>query len=278
MKNNYFKSLLFAAVWLLTSLTASAQFTAKVEQTPRSDWGFVPATFAINEVAEALGTDGATLLAALDSWMAEGSTDPNMFFYAAPSAPDTWSDGYTTGGEKGFWIGEDAEIIGYPDGAYYCNPVWDSEAGTFSINIGMMPDALKYGVYQKELKFALQYGGKTATFTIDFTVTGAEQVDIPEPAALKEVDLNIVGEAEVTVEQYPRGGYDAANCSTAQSSTPRTSTSATPSPTSQQLALPASGSPTSASTARLRASARLLPTAVVAASTWRHLPTMPRTA
>jgi hypothetical protein len=56
MKNNYFKSLLFAAVWLLTSLTASAQFTAKVEQTPRSDWGFVPATFAINEVAEALGT------------------------------------------------------------------------------------------------------------------------------------------------------------------------------------------------------------------------------
>ena len=31
MKNNYFKSLLFAAVWLLTSLTASAQFTAKVE-------------------------------------------------------------------------------------------------------------------------------------------------------------------------------------------------------------------------------------------------------
>jgi hypothetical protein len=209
MKNNYFKSLLFAAVWLLTSLTASAQFTAKVEQTPRSDWGFVPATFAINEVAEALGTDAATLLAALDSWMAEGSTDPNMFFYAAPSAPDTWSDGYTTGGEKGFWIGEDAEIIGYPDGAYYCNPVWDSEAGTFSINIGMMPDALKYGVYQKELKFALQYGGKTATFTIDFTVTGAEQVDIPEPAALKEVDLNIVGEAEVTVEQYPRGGYDA---------------------------------------------------------------------
>ena len=209
MKNNYFKSLLFAAVWLLTSLTASAQFTAKVEQTPRSDWGFVPATFAINEVAEALGTDGATLLAALDSWMAEGSTDPNMFFYAAPSAPDTWSDGYTTGGEKGFWIGEDAEIIGYPDGAYYCNPVWDSEAGTFSINIGMMPDALKYGVYQKELKFALQYGGKTATFTIDFTVTGAEQVDIPEPAALKEADLNVVGEAEVTVEQYPRGDYTA---------------------------------------------------------------------
>ena len=209
MRNNYFKSLLFAAVCLLANLTASAQFSAKVDQVPRSDWGYVPASFSMAEVAEALGTESATLLAALDSWMAEGSTDANMFFYAAPSAPDTWSDDYTTGGEKGFWIGEDGEIIGYPNGAYYANPVWSADDGTFNINIGMMPDVLKYGVYNRELKFALQYGGKTATFTIDFTVTGVEKVDIPEPAALKEVDLNIVGEAEVTVEQYPRGGYDA---------------------------------------------------------------------
>ena len=209
MKNNYFKSLLFAAVCLLANLTASAQFSAKVDQVPRSDWAPEPATFNISEVAEALGTDATTLLNALDSWIAEGSTDPNMFFYAAPSAPDTWADGYTTGGEKGFWISEDAEIINFPDGAYYCNPVWSADEGTFSINIGMMPDALKYGVYNKELKFALQYGGKTATFTIDFTVTGIEKVDIPEPATVFESKLNIVGEKEITIEQYPRTSYDA---------------------------------------------------------------------
>ena len=209
MRNNYFKSLLFAAVCLLTNLTASAQFSAKVDQVPRSDWGYVPASFSMAEVAEALGTESATLLAALDSWMAEGSTDANMFFYAAPSAPDTWSDNYTTGGEKGFWIGEDGEIIGYPNGAYYANPVWSADDGTFNINIGMMPDVLKYGVYNRELKFALQYGGKTATFTIDFTVTGAEQAEIPEPAALSESKLNVVGEATITVEQLPRSGYDA---------------------------------------------------------------------
>ena len=209
MTTHYFKSVLAAVLCLLVSMSANAQFTAKVDQVPRGDWAPESATFNISEVAEALGTDATTLLSALDAWMAEGSTEPNMFFYAAPSAPDTWADGYTTGGEKGFWIGEDAEIINYPDGAYYCNPAWDAENGTFSINIGMMPDALKYGIYNKELKFALKYGNKIATFTIDFTVTGGEEVELPKPAALIEADLNVVGEKEVTVTQYPRTSYDA---------------------------------------------------------------------
>lgn len=206
---NYLHKLLLAVVGLLTSVTASAQFTAKVDQVPNTTWTPVPATFSMSEVAAALGTDATSLLGAFKSWMAEGSTDTNMFFYAAPSAPDTWTDAYGTGGEKGFWIGSDAELIAYPNGCYYANPVCDEEAGTFNINIGMFPDSLKYGVYEKQLKFALKYNDKIATFTIDFTVTGTEKVDIPKPAALKEVDLNVVGEKVVTVEQYPRTSYDA---------------------------------------------------------------------
>ena len=209
MKNNYLRSLLFTAACLLANLTASAQFSAKVDQVPRTDWGAVPASFALAEVAEALGTDAATFQSAFTTWMAAEAPESNLFYYAAPSAPDTWTDAYGTGGEKGYWIASDGELTTYPNGCYYANPVLDEEEATFNINIGMFPDSLKYGVYNKELKFALQYGGKTATFTIDFTVTGIEKVEIPEPAALKEVDLNIVGEAEVTVEQYPRGGYDA---------------------------------------------------------------------
>ena len=45
MKTHYLRSLLFAAVCLLANLTASAQFTAKVDQVPRTDWGYVPASF-----------------------------------------------------------------------------------------------------------------------------------------------------------------------------------------------------------------------------------------
>ena len=206
---NCMKKLLVAVVCLFAGIQAQAQFKGTVNQVPRNDWAPEAAVFNMAEIAEALGTDAATLLGALDSWMAEGSTDPNMFFYAAPSAPDTWSDGYTTGGEKGFWIAENGEIISYPDGAYYCNPVWSSEESTFSINIGLMPDALKYGVYNQTLNFALKYGEKTATFAIDFTVTGTEKVELPEIKTLKEAELNIVGEKEVTVEQYPRTSYDA---------------------------------------------------------------------
>ncbi|MGX8697356.1 MAG: DUF4859 domain-containing protein, partial [Prevotella sp.] len=211
MKCTLLRNLLTAVVCLFTGLTAQAQFTGTVNQVPRTDWvAPVPATFSAAEVATALGTDAATLLGALDSWMAAESTDPNMFFYAPPSAPDTWSDGYTTGGEKGFWLNEEAEITAYGDNsAFYCNPVWDNEAATFSINIGMMPDVLKYGIYNKELKFSLQYNGNIATFTIDFTVTGTEKVELPEIPSLKETDLTIVGEKSVTVEQFPRTTYDA---------------------------------------------------------------------
>jgi hypothetical protein len=209
MKTTTLKTLLAAVVCLFAGVTAQAQFTGTVNQVPRNDYAPEAASFAMSDVAGTLGTDATTLVAALDAWIAEGSTDPNMFFYAAPSAPDTWTDAYTTGGEKGFWLNDQAEITAYGDGsAYYANPVWDAEQGVFSINIGLMPDALKWGVYQQTLKFALQYGGKTATFTVDLIVTGPDMPDVPQPTTLVEKDLNVVGEAETTVEQYPRGGYD----------------------------------------------------------------------
>ena len=209
MMTTKLRNLLTAVACLLAGVTAQAQFSGTVNQVPRNDYAPEAATFAMSDVASTLGTDAATLVAAFESWMAEGSTDPNMFFYAAPSAPDTWSDNYTTGGEKGFWLNDQAEITTYGDGsAYYANPVWDADQGVFAINIGLMPDALKWGVYQQTLKFAVQYNGQTATFTISLVVTGPDMPDVPQPTTLVEKDLNVVGEAEITVEQYPRGGYD----------------------------------------------------------------------
>lgn len=201
---HYLRNLLTAALCLFAGVTASAQFTAKVDQVPRTDWVPVAASFSIVDVANALGTDSTTLFSALQTWMDAETAETNMFFYAPPSAPDTWTDGYTTGGEKGFWLSEAAEVVAYGDeGAFYANPVWSHEDATFSINIGMMPNALKYGIYNKALSFALKYGSSTATFAIDFTVTGGEKVNAPV-----ESSLNVIGEKEVTVEQYPRTGYE----------------------------------------------------------------------
>ncbi len=209
MKTTHLRKLLTAVVCLFAALSAQAQFSGTVNQVPRNDWAPEAAAFPIGDVAQALGTDASTLLGALDSWIAEGSTDPNMFFYAAPSAPDTWTDAYGTGGEKGFWIGEDGELIAYPNGAYYANPVWDEEEAVFAINIGMMPDVLKYGIYNRMLHFALKYGEKMATFDIDLTVTGGEEVEIPEPATLLWKELNIVDELTVDVEQKPFSNWGA---------------------------------------------------------------------
>lgn len=202
------RNLLTAVACLFAGLTAQAQFTGTVNQEPRNDFAPVSADFAMSDVAQTLVTDAVTLTEALDLWIAEGSTSPNMFFYAPPSSPDTWSDAYTTGGEKGFWLNDQGEICSYGDNsAFYANPVWDAEQGTFSINIGLMPNALRWGIYQRQLRFSLQYGGQTATFTIDLTVTGADMPDVPTPATLIESQVNVIGETTINIEQYQRGNY-----------------------------------------------------------------------
>ena len=76
---------LFAAMMLFACIPASAQFKATVEQYANTNYSQVAAEFKLTEIATALETDTATLVAALDAWYnydeESGAEKPaDMFF------------------------------------------------------------------------------------------------------------------------------------------------------------------------------------------------------
>ena len=197
---------LFAAMLMLACIPASAQFTATVEQYANTDYSTVAAEFKLTEIATALQTDTATLVAALDAWYnydeESGAEKPaDMFFLK--SGDELVAD-YTTNAPGGFWISSDYQNVGYNGGAVFYEDIWfDQEEDFFGIYLGQMPKALAEGATLTPT-FVLAYGDKQATFDITYIVKPLP--DMPE-TELGIAKLEIIGETEVTVTQYPRSAY-----------------------------------------------------------------------
>ena len=212
MITTYFKKVMALVVCFFAGLTTQAQLTANYEPYAATDWGNEkPVEFKLTEVAQALQTDTATLVAALNSWTAEGSTDANMVFL---TTSEGLSDDYTQGGKGGFWVNADGIPQAWSDdnsGLRWFNMIgWEAAAGedgTFSFIIGQFPGQCAAGDTFKP-KFVLKLGEKEATIEITINILAKPAVDIPEPE-LAYGKLTIVDEITKDVEQKPRSGYDA---------------------------------------------------------------------
>ena len=196
------------AISFFTCLEALAQFAGVVEQYPTSDYSQKAVKFNLTEVATQVGTDAATLAEAYNTWLEEEEPAENLFFLVA--ADGTLSSEYsangngfyiTSEGAWGQWARDDAALAG----TWFANATADAESDEFAILVGQYPDTLKAGD-KVSAKFALVYGGKQATFEVSLSVIA--RPEIPAPTTLVEKDLNIVGEKEIVVEQFPRSGYD----------------------------------------------------------------------
>ena len=199
---------LFAAMMLFACIPASAQFKATVEQYANTDYSQVAAEFKLTEIATALETDTATLAAALNAWYnydeESGAEKPaDMFFLK--SGEELVAD-YSTNAPGGFWMSSDYRNVGHGDEAAFYEDIWfDSAEDLFGIYLGQYPNALKDGATLTPT-FVLKHGDKQATFDITYIVNPLPTM--PE-AELEIAKLEIIGETEVTVTQYPRTGYDA---------------------------------------------------------------------
>ena len=198
---------LFAAMLMLACIPASAQFTATVEQYANDDYSQVGAEFTLTAVANALQTDTATLAAALNAWYnydaESGAEKPaDMFFL---KSGDALVADYNTNAPGGFWMTSDYQVAPYGENTVFYEDIWfDSEEDLFGIYLGQYPGALAEGATLTPT-FVLAYGDKQATFDITYIVK-----PMPEMPAV-ELDINkleIVGNAEVTTEQYPRINYN----------------------------------------------------------------------
>lgn len=198
---------LFAAMMMLACIPASAQFTATVEQYANSDYASVAAEFKLTEIATALETDTATLAAALNAWYnydeESGAEQPaDMFFL---KSGDQLISDYNTNAPGGFWMTSECGLGSYGVDAVFYEDIWfDSAEDFFGIYLGQYPDALAEGATLTP-SFVLKHGEKQATFDVTYIVK--KLPDTPDPE-LSIAKLEIVGNAEVTVEQYPRINYN----------------------------------------------------------------------
>ena len=212
MITTHLRNLLTAVICIFAGATAQAQQSGTLDL-PVSDSKFDsrPVEFSLSSVASSLDTDATTLAGALDAWEM-GTND--MFFLADPEDATVLYNDYTQGSKGGFWVLNTGIPAGWgTEGLTWYNTIsWDVEEDLFVISIGQYPGVSEVGdVYKPH--FVLKYNGKEVGFdvTINFVENTDPVYEIPEPATLIEKDLNIVGNAEVTVEQYPRTGYDSDN-------------------------------------------------------------------
>ena len=198
---------LFAAMLMLACIPASAQFTATVEQYANDDYSQVGAEFTLTAVANALQTDTATLAAALNAWYnydaESGAEKPaDMFFL---KSGDALVADYNTNAPGGFWMTSDYQVAPYGENTVFYEDIWfDSEEDLFGIYLGQYPNALAEGATLTPT-FVLAYGDKQATFDITYIVKPMPEMPAVE---LDITKLEIVGNAEVTTEQYPRINYN----------------------------------------------------------------------
>lgn len=213
--------LLTAAAGFL-SLTANAQYKQTVEQYPNKVYTPVEATFKLTDVANTLGTDTTTLRTALQTWYEEGSAaydkahaDAASFeamfqAYVDDALAPTDASGYN-GNFGGIWLGSDGTIQDHGSGAvWHAESSWDGATDQFTISLCQFPNSLKGGESLTK-KFALTYGGKTATFDLTYNILVPPTV--PEPATVKRSEfatkMTKVGEAAVKATRTDVQGYDA---------------------------------------------------------------------
>ncbi|MBR1932254.1 MAG: DUF4859 domain-containing protein [Prevotella sp.] len=197
------RNLLIAVVCLFAGVEAQAQFKGSAEQYPTTDYSASPISFKLSEVATTLSTDAATLGTVLKEYV-EAETPAALLFVQQPDGTETSAP---SADANGFWMSATGQRLDYGEGcAFYASPDVDADADEFAFYVGQMPGVMQAGDVASA-KIALKYNDKVATFEITLNVIAKPVYDIPEPTVI-EKDLTIVGEASVTLEQYPRGGYD----------------------------------------------------------------------
>ena len=200
------KKLLVAIVCLLTGVQAHAQFSAEATQYPTDDYSASAYQFQLSAIAATLETDVATLTEAISTYISSSTPDP-ILFYAVVNGEDMPWTVATEADAHGFWMDGDGVPVGWGDNAkFYASPNIDDAANdNFFFYCGQMPGVMQPGdVAKATLK--LKFNGKEATFALTLNVIDKPEFNVPEPTVI-EASLNIVGQQEKVVEQFPRGDY-----------------------------------------------------------------------
>ena len=214
------RQLLLTAAATLVSVAANAQFSQTVQQYPTTDYSNVAAEFKLTDVAQTLGTDATTLVAALDAWHnsiapEEGEPAPQegtpMFQVKGSTGAFAPADNVSWTGNPGeMWLDAEGNAVEYGDASkIFAGSNWDAENDVFAVFTGQMPGVF-VGGEQAKFTAVLNYNGKQATFDITFNILALP--DAPEPKTVLRSELGtmtMVGEKTLDVERFTHQSYDA---------------------------------------------------------------------
>ena len=215
MQKHYFRSLLASLFLLISASLSAADFTGKTVQPVASGWGTEPVVFSLKEVAAKANLTAAQLVEKLDAWAetfisAEGDnqfTTPNpMILIENPATGQVYAK-YTQGTAGGFWM--DSKGIpqdwGHSDLSFYNTMYWSTaENDSLVFEIGQYPSRLLTGG-EFTAHFIMDIDGGLYSISIDVVLVVESDFQEVETAYPK---LTIVGEEELSFEQYPVDGND----------------------------------------------------------------------
>jgi len=194
---------ILTAMAMLFAISANAQktFTGAVEQYLNDSYKTSSITFSLTEIATALDTDTATLVAALDTWYSAPKENTSMFFDAANDT--TYSDNYTQGTAGGFWMDAYSVPMSWGAGCAWFNKLgWSVEDDEFVITVGQYPGLEPNQRFSTT--FVMEFNDKKVNFDISLTTIAKPEIDVT-PILSK---LTVVGSTTIDVHQYVRGGYN----------------------------------------------------------------------
>ena len=207
---------IIAMVAMLFASNAMAQETFKgaVDQYTTTDYSRSNIDFSLSDVAKALDTDTATLVAALDAWIAyeelseeerEGVEPVASMVFDTPN--DTvYSDNYTQGGAGGFWM----DVYGQPvswgttDATWFNTFAYSASSDLLRFSVGQYPSRCKEDTTYTTT-IVLVYNEKKVNFEIALNVVPRPKLD-KDPVYWYS-KLEIVDTKEIAVSQYPRSNW-----------------------------------------------------------------------
>ena len=207
--STYLRKVLVAAACLFTGVSAQAQFSLAHEQYPTKGYEAIAYEFNLTEVATALGTDTATLAPAIRAYINAETPDPILLYSVVDGQDVAWTAA-TEADNHGFWMDATGNPVGWGDNAkFFASP--DVEGDVFAFYVGQMPEKMQGGE-TATATLKLKFNSKEATFALTLNVIAKPEVEILAPKTILESELtSFAGEAELTVTQKPRTGYDPDN-------------------------------------------------------------------
>jgi len=200
------RNLLLAVVCIFAGVQAQAQFKGEASQYPTTDYSASAYEFKLSEMAAALATDTETLSAAIANYIGAEVPDPILFYAVVDGVDQPWT-AEKEADAHGFWMDAAGQPVGHGDAArFYASPDIDgADEDVFAFYCGQMPEKMSAGdVAKATLK--LKFNDKEITFELTLNVIAKPEFNVPEPTVAASL-LNIVGEQEMVVEQFPRGDY-----------------------------------------------------------------------